>query len=113
MVAQVTVDDEGRLMGSADAVTGPINLGNDAEFTMRQLAQRVIELTNSKSTIVHLPMPADDPRQRKPDTRLAESTLNWRATTALDEGLRATIAYFDHLLSGRPGDPAGETRGPA
>ena len=93
-----------RLMNTADDVTGPINLGNDSEFTMLQLAQRVIELTNSRSSIVKLPMPADDPRQRKPDTTLAEKTLSWRATTTLDQGLARTIAYFDNLLSGRLGD---------
>ena len=96
-----------RLMNTADEVTGPINLGNDAEFTMLQLAQRVIELTNSRSHIVKLPMPADDPRQRKPDTTLAEKTLSWRATTPLDQGLLRTIAYFDQLLSGRLGGVAG------
>ena len=96
-----------RLMNTADDVTGPINLGNDAEFTMLQLAQRVIELTNSRSHIVKLPMPADDPRQRKPDTTLAEKTLSWRATTTLDQGLVRTIAYFDKLLSGHLGGVAG------
>ena len=96
-----------RLMNTADDVTGPINLGNDSEFTMLQLAQRVIELTNSRSRVVNLPMPADDPRQRKPDTTLAEQTLSWRATTTLDQGLVRTIAYFDNLLSARPGDGAG------
>ena len=79
-----------RLMDTADEVTGPINLGNDSEFTMLQLAQRVIELTSSRSSIVKLPMPADDPRQRKPDTTLAEKTLSWRATTSLDQGLVST-----------------------
>ena len=86
------------MIDTPDDVTGPINIGNDREFTVSQLAELVIKLTNSRSKLVHKPMPADDPRQRKPDTRLAESVLGWKATTPLDAGLQRTIAYFDALL---------------
>jgi UDP-glucuronate decarboxylase len=89
-----------RLMASPDAFTGPVNLGNATEFTILELAQLVIELTNSRSKIVKKPLPSDDPRQRKPDTGIAESVLDWRATVPLREGLRLTIPYFDQLLSG-------------
>ena len=88
-----------RLMSSADAVTGPVNLGNATEFTIAELAELVVSLTGSRSKLVHLPLPADDPRQRKPDTAIAESVLGWKATTPLEEGLKHTIAYFDSLLS--------------
>jgi UDP-glucuronate decarboxylase len=93
-----------RLMASPDDFTGPVNLGNATEFTILELAELVIELTNSSSTIRRLPLPADDPRQRKPQTSLAESVLNWRATTPLREGLQLTIPYFEQLLteSGTP-----------
>jgi UDP-glucuronate decarboxylase len=88
-----------RLMGTDDAVTGPINLGNPTEFTILELAQRVIELTGSKSKIVHEPLPADDPRQRKPDIRRAREILNWEPSVLLDEGLRKTIDYFANLTN--------------
>jgi UDP-glucuronate decarboxylase len=92
------VDGLLQLMASADAITGPINLGNDSEFTIRQLAETVIELTNSKSKIITNPLPPDDPRQRKPDISLARETLSWSATTPLAIGLGKTVAYFDGLL---------------
>ncbi len=88
-----------RLMKTADDFTGPVNLGNPDEFTIAELAERVIALTNSRSTIVKKPLPADDPRQRRPDPTLAESQLGWRASTPLVEGLRHTIQYFDQLLA--------------
>ena len=91
-----------RLMGSADSVTGPINLGNPTEFTILQLASQVIELIGSKSRIVHRPLPADDPRQRRPDISKAQKTLDWVPRTPLLEGLRRTIDYFEDLLR----DPA-------
>ena len=91
-----------RLMNTPDSVTGPMNLGNGTEFTIAELARQVLDITGSKSKLVYSPLPADDPRQRKPDTTLAESTLGWRATTPLAEGLKLTVAYFDSLLS-RPG----------
>ncbi|HEX6996418.1 MAG TPA: UDP-glucuronic acid decarboxylase family protein [Gammaproteobacteria bacterium] len=91
-----------RLMDSPDELTGPVNLGNATEFTIAELAEMVLELTNSRSKIVRKPLPADDPRQRKPDTTLAESQLGWKAVTPLREGLPPTIAYFDNLLAGKP-----------
>jgi UDP-glucuronate decarboxylase len=93
------IDGFVRLMRSADDITGPVNLGNATEFTIAELAHLVVELTNSRSLIEYAPLPADDPRQRKPDTSSAESVLGWKAVTPLAEGLRHTIAYFDSLLS--------------
>jgi UDP-glucuronate decarboxylase len=87
-----------RLMGSDASITGPVNLGNPVEFTIRQLAERVIALTGSRSTIEFRPLPQDDPRQRQPDIGLARRLLQWEPTTQLDEGLGRTIAYFDALL---------------
>jgi UDP-glucuronate decarboxylase len=78
---------------------GPINLGNPVEFTMIELAQLVIKLTNSKSKLVHLPLPADDPMQRKPDITLAKQHLQWEPKVELETGLSKTIHYFDTLLS--------------
>ncbi len=75
-------------------MTGPINLGNPGEFTILELAELVIELTESKSKIVRKPLPSDDPKQRQPDITLAKSTLKWEPATALEAGLRNTIAYF-------------------
>ncbi|PTM41726.1 UDP-glucuronic acid decarboxylase family protein [Bosea sp. 124] len=86
------------MMDTSSEVTGPINLGNPSEFTMRELAQMVKELTGSKSRLVHLPLPQDDPKQRRPDTSQASDTLGWRPTVPLNEGLGRTIAYFDDLL---------------
>ena len=88
-----------RLMETPDAVTGPINVGNPEEYSMLQLASQVIELTGSRSRIVHRPKPEDDPRQRRPDIRQAEAVLGWQPTTPLTEGLKRTIVYFDRLLS--------------
>jgi UDP-glucuronate decarboxylase len=88
-----------RLMGSGDEVTGPINLGNPGEFTMIELAEAVIRLTGSKSKLVHKPLPADDPRQRKPNIEKAKSILGWEPRIALEQGLVSTIAYFDRVLS--------------
>ncbi len=78
---------------------GPVNLGNPGEFTMLELAQKVIALTGSRSAIVHQPLPSDDPLQRKPDIRLAQERLGWTPKIDLDAGLALTIAYFDRLLS--------------
>jgi UDP-glucuronate decarboxylase len=89
-----------RLMHSADAVTGPVNLGNPVEMTMLQLAQRVIELTGSASRLVFKPLPNDDPRQRCPDITLAREQLGWQPTVDLDEGLRLTIANMELRLRG-------------
>lgn len=87
-----------RLMACED-FSGPVNLGNPGEFTMLQLAQIVKELTGSASAIVHRPLPADDPTQRKPDIRLAQEMLGWQPTVPLRDGLMRTIAYFDQLLA--------------
>ncbi len=88
-----------RLMATDDAVTGPINVGNPHEITIRDLAERVIALTGSPSRLVRRPMPSDDPRQRQPDITQAKTVLDWEPTTALDEGLSRTIAYFRDLLA--------------
>jgi len=88
-----------RLMVTPDDFTGPVNLGNPDEFTIAELAELVMKLTNSKSAIVRKPSPSDDPRQRRPDATLAQTRLGWKATTPLAEGLKHTIAYFDNLLA--------------
>jgi UDP-glucuronate decarboxylase len=82
------------LMESGAEVTGPINVGNPGEFTIRELATKVIELTRSKSQIIEHPLPADDPRQRRPDISLAKKVLGWEPTVALEAGLSRTIDYF-------------------
>lgn len=88
-----------RLMGTPDEVTGPVNLGNPNEFTIRQLAERVLELTGSSSKLIFQPLPQDDPRQRQPDIGQAMALLDWQPSIMLDEGLKKTIGYFDNLLS--------------
>lgn len=87
------------LMRSPDEVTGPINLGNPVEFTMAELAQKVIAATGSKSPLVHVELPPDDPRQRRPDITRARTLLAWEPRISLDEGLRSTIAYFQEAHS--------------
>ena len=87
------------LMNSDSDVTGPVNLGNPGEFTVRELAEHVIDLTGSPSKLVFKPLPQDDPRQRKPDISKAKSLLNWQPEVKLDEGLKRTIAYFEKLLT--------------
>ncbi|MCX7071000.1 MAG: SDR family oxidoreductase [Gammaproteobacteria bacterium] len=87
-----------RLMNSPEDVTGPINLGNPGEFTIRELAELVIELTGSKSTLEHLPLPPDDPKQRRPDITRARNTLGWEPKIALREGLQRSIPYFERVL---------------
>ncbi|MBC9958199.1 UDP-glucuronic acid decarboxylase family protein [Yimella sp. cx-51] len=82
------------LMSSDPGFTGPVNLGNPGEFTMLELAQRVIDLTGSASRIEHRPLPQDDPSRRRPDISLAESALDWRPKTALDQGLAKTVEHF-------------------
>ncbi len=89
-----------RLMATPDEVTGPINLGNPGEFTIRQLAETVIAMTHSRSRIVSLPLPENDPRQRKPDITQAAQVLGWEPHIELKVGLKRTIGYFDALLSG-------------
>ena len=89
------------LMDSPDDVTGPINIGNPGEFTIRQLAEEVIALTGSQSKLVFLPLPQDDPKQRQPNIDKAREILNWAPTVPLRDGLSRTISYFDALLSGK------------
>ena len=96
------IDGMIRMMNTPAEVTGPVNIGNPGEFTILQLAELVIELTDSKSRIVRRELPSDDPRQRRPDITLAEKLLDWRPTTPLREGLTRTIAYFDELLKTAP-----------
>jgi UDP-glucuronate decarboxylase len=88
-----------RLMASPTKVTGPVNLGNPGEFTIRELAGMIIDLTGSKSRIVYRPLPQDDPKQRRPDISQAQELLDWQPTLTLREGLRKTIPYFESLLS--------------
>jgi UDP-glucuronate decarboxylase len=92
------VDGLVQLMQTPDQVTGPINLGNPVEFTIRELAEIVLDLTGSSSRIVHEPLPIDDPKRRRPDISRADETLDWRPSTPLREGLVKTIAYFERLL---------------
>jgi UDP-glucuronate decarboxylase len=89
-----------RTMDTPDDFTGPINIGNPQEFTMRELAHEVIRLTGSKSPLVHRPLPADDPKQRRPDIKLAQTILKWNPTVALPQGLEKTIGYFRGLSAG-------------
>ncbi len=92
------VDGLMRLMDTPAVVTGPINLGNPGEFTIRQLAETVLAMTGSRSRLVSLPLPQDDPRQRRPDLGRAKTELDWAPSTALRDGLERTIAYFRQLL---------------
>ncbi|MFY9351186.1 MAG: UDP-glucuronic acid decarboxylase family protein [Sphingobium sp.] len=94
------VDGLIRLMDSPDAITGPINIGNPGEFTIRELAETVLDLTGSRSPLICKPLPADDPRQRRPDIARAQADLGWSPKIPLREGLARTIAHFDDLLGG-------------
>ena len=87
------------LMDSPDHITGPINIGNPGEFTIRQLAEQVIDLTGSKSQLVFIPLPQDDPKQRQPNIEKAREILGWEPKVQLRDGLTKTIAYFDGMLS--------------
>ena len=89
-----------RLMDSADGFTGPVNLGNSGEFTIKELAEQVLDLTGSNSKLDFKPLPDDDPQQRKPDIALAQSELGWEPTVKLKEGLMQTIEYFDGYMRG-------------
>jgi len=95
------VDDliEGMILMMNSSYTGPINLGNPAEYTVKQLAEIIIELTNSKSQIVHKPLPLDDPQKRKPCIKQAESLLGWTPLVDLQIGLKKTIEYFENIIS--------------
>jgi UDP-glucuronate decarboxylase len=92
------IDGFVRLMDSSDELLGPVNLGNPVEFSMRELAEQVIDLTGSRSPLEHRPLPQDDPRQRKPDITLAGERLGWQPKVQLREGLQETIAYFETML---------------
>ncbi len=94
-----------RMMATAPDTTGPINIGNPTEFTIRQLGELVIAITGSKSKLTYLPLPSDDPKQRQPDISKAKEKLGWRPTVALREGLVKTIEYFDDLLHSGDGPP--------
>lgn len=97
-----------KFMATPQEVTGPINLGNPQEFTILELANRVIEMTTSRSKIEHKPLPMDDPVQRRPDIALAKKHLDWTPSVAMEAGLKRTIAYFEELLAddGVSGIPA-------
>jgi UDP-glucuronate decarboxylase len=92
------VDGLLRLMSAPDNVTGPLNLGNPAEVTIRELAELIISMTRSSSRIVHRPLPADDPIRRRPDISRAQELLGWRPTGLLADGLRKTIGYFEQTI---------------
>jgi len=92
------IDGLDRLMNSPEEITGPVNIGNPNEFTILELAKKILAITGSKSEIVARPLPEDDPRQRQPDITLAEKVLCWRPAVELDEGLQYTIGYFEMLL---------------
>jgi len=104
------VDGLMRLMETPDEVTGPVNLGNPVEFTVRQLAEMVVDLVGSRSKIGYRPLPEDDPRQRCPDISLARNVLQWQPRVQLREGLTKTIDYFDRLLSADRENTQGLTR---
>ncbi len=87
-----------RLMNSREEFTGPVNIGNPNEFTILELAEKVIRLTGSRSRIVHMPLPSDDPTQRRPDITLARQELNWEPKIMLEEGLLKTIDYFKSIV---------------
>jgi UDP-glucuronate decarboxylase len=88
-----------RMMDTPTEITGPVNLGNPAELSILEIAQTVLDLTGSRSRIVHRPLPQDDPKQRRPDISEADRVLRWRPTVPLREGLRKTIAYFEEMLA--------------
>jgi UDP-glucuronate decarboxylase len=91
-----------RMMDSAKDFVGPVNIGNPGEFTVLELAEKVLQLTGSRSRIQRLPLPQDDPRQRQPDITLAKKSLDWSPRVSLEDGLKETIAYFKKVVE-RPG----------
>ncbi|MBF0612170.1 MAG: SDR family oxidoreductase [Magnetococcales bacterium] len=92
------VDGLVRLMGTDHEVTGPINLGNPREFTMIELAEKILQITGSSSRLIYCPLPGDDPRQRRPNITLAKELLQWEPKVHLEEGLQKTIAYFEEVI---------------
>ncbi len=101
------IDGLDRLMNSPEGIAGPINIGNPREFTILELAEKILAITGSKSKIVMRPLPEDDPSQRQPDIALAEKLLGWHPAIELTEGLQLTIAYFETLLREHGKSPAG------
>jgi UDP-glucuronate decarboxylase len=93
------IDGMLRLMATPEDITGPINIGNPEEFTMRQLAELVVELTGSKSPIVAMPLPQDDPKQRRPDIQMAKQILGWKPRISVSDGLAKTVSYFRDILA--------------
>jgi UDP-glucuronate decarboxylase len=87
-----------KMMNSEKGFTGPVNIGNPGEFTMLQLAEMVLTLSNSKSKIIYQPLPSDDPKQRQPNIDLAKDKLAWQPKVELKDGLRETIAYFKKMI---------------
>ena len=87
------------MMKSNSKTIGPINLGNPGEFTMLELAEKVLKLTNSASRLIFMPLPEDDPTQRRPDISLAKRNLNWMPKIDIDEGLQKTINYFNEVIT--------------
>jgi len=87
-----------KLLIKKEPVDSPINLGNPNEFTIKQLAEAVIKITNSQSKLINDPLPQDDPKQRRPDISLASKLLNWQPTVQLEEGIRKTVAYFKTVI---------------
>ena len=88
-----------RMMGTDDSFVGPVNTGNPGEFTMLELATLILELTGSKSKLIFMPLPSDDPKQRRPDITLAKEKLDWEPKVQLRDGLIKTIDYFDRILT--------------
>lgn len=88
-----------RFMNAPESIAGPMNIGNPAEYRVLDLAQEVLRLTGSSSPIIHKPLPSDDPKQRCPDITLAKNLLDWQPSVSIEDGLKATIAYFDKALS--------------
>jgi UDP-glucuronate decarboxylase len=93
------IDGMLKMMDAGEDIIGPINLGNPTEFTMLELAEKVLRLTGSKSKMIFKTLPQDDPRQRKPDIRLAEQNLDWKPSVALEDGLGMTVEYFRKLFN--------------
>jgi UDP-glucuronate decarboxylase len=93
------IDGVGRLMNQPDDFVGPVNLGNPREATIQELAETVLRLTDSKSKLIFLPLPVDDPRQRKPDITFARSALGWEPQVEMEDGLKETISYFRRIMS--------------
>jgi UDP-glucuronate decarboxylase len=88
-----------RMMNTSKDTTGPINIGNPTEHTMIELAEMVLRIANSKSKLIYMPLPSDDPKQRKPDISKAQAALDWRPQVSIEDGLKETVAYFKNLLS--------------